>query len=128
MSLYATRGYWQAFQPLRETVGEVIAGGDPGSLFRAAHRDWYRELFQPCVATGTGKTKIMSLPIVWSYFQALRESDSVMARNFVFIAPNLTVFEGLKEDFGDGRIFDRELSHSTGGMARGFQRDHCASQ
>ncbi len=48
----AARGYWQAFQLVRETVGQVIAGGDAGSLVRAAHRDWYRELFQPCVAAG----------------------------------------------------------------------------
>jgi fido (protein-threonine AMPylation protein) len=48
----AARGYWQAFQLVRETVGKVIAGSDPGSLLRTAHRDWYRELFQPCVTAG----------------------------------------------------------------------------
>jgi type III restriction enzyme len=67
---------------------------------------WPKYAFK--VATGAGKTKIMSLAIVWSYFHALRESDSMMARNFVVIAPNLTVFERLKEDFGDGHIFDRD--------------------
>lgn len=50
----------------------------------------------------------MSLAIVWSYFHALRESDSPLARHFVVIAPNLTVFERLKEDFGNGRIFDHD--------------------
>ena len=50
----------------------------------------------------------MSLAIVWSYFHALRESDSPLARHFVVIAPNLTVFERLKEDFGNGRIFDSD--------------------
>ena len=29
-----------------------------------------------------------------------------MAKHFVVIAPNLTVYERLKDDFGDGRIFD----------------------
>jgi hypothetical protein len=48
----AARGYWQAFQKVKETVGEVIAGGNPGVLTRSAHTDWYRELFQPCVAAG----------------------------------------------------------------------------
>ena len=67
---------------------------------------WPRYAFR--VATGAGKTKVMSLAIVWSYFHALRESDSPMARNFVVIAPNLTVFERLKQDFGDGRIFDTD--------------------
>lgn len=67
---------------------------------------WPRYAFK--VATGAGKTKIMSLAVVWSYFHSLRESDSLMARHFLIIAPNLTVFERLKEDFGDGRIFDRD--------------------
>ncbi len=67
---------------------------------------WSRYAFK--VATGAGKTKIMSLAMVWSYFHALRESDSAMARHFVAIAPNLTVYERLKEDFGGGRIFDKD--------------------
>ena len=59
--------------------------------------EWSRYAFK--LATGAGKTKCMSLAIVWSYFHALRESVSEMARHFVVIAPNLTVFERLKEDF-----------------------------
>jgi type III restriction enzyme len=50
----------------------------------------------------------MSLCIVWSYFHALRESDSEMARHFVVIAPNLTVYERLKDNFGNGRVFDTD--------------------
>jgi type III restriction enzyme len=71
---------------------------------------WSRYAFK--LATGAGKTKVMSLAVVWSYFHALRESDSEMARHFVVIAPNLTVYERLKEDFkpGDGRkdVFDAD--------------------
>ena len=48
----AARGYWQAFRLVRETVGEVIGGANPGALARTVHRDWYREMFQPCVAAG----------------------------------------------------------------------------
>lgn len=72
--------------------------------------DWSRYAFK--MATGSGKTKVMSLAIVWSYFHALRESDSPLARHFVVIAPNLTVFERLKEDFkpegGGPDIFDKD--------------------
>ena len=71
-----------------------------------AEDQWAKYAFK--VATGAGKTKIMSLAIVWSYFHALREAGSEMAKHFVVIAPNLTVFERLKEDFGDGRIFDTD--------------------
>lgn len=67
---------------------------------------WSRYAFK--IATGAGKTKVMSLAIVWSYFHALRESESPMAKHFVVIAPNLTVYERLKDDFGDARIFDTD--------------------
>ena len=71
---------------------------------------WSRYAFK--MATGSGKTKVMSLAIVWSYYHALRESDSPMAQHFVVIAPNLTVFERLKEDFrpegGGPDIFDKD--------------------
>lgn len=67
---------------------------------------WPKYAFK--LATGAGKTKVMSLAIVWSYFHALRESDSEMARHFVVVAPGITVFERLKEDFENGRIFDAD--------------------
>jgi type III restriction enzyme len=57
------------------------------------------------MATGSGKTKVMSLAIVWSYFHSLYEPGSNLARHFVLIAPNLTVYERLKDDFENGAIF-----------------------
>jgi hypothetical protein len=48
----AARGYWQAFQAVKATVAEIIDGANPGARARASHTDWYRELFQPCVAAG----------------------------------------------------------------------------
>jgi len=57
------------------------------------------------IATGAGKTKIMSLAIVWSYFHSLYEPNSDLARHFVIIAPNLTVYERLKDDFENCIIF-----------------------
>lgn len=48
----AARGYWQAFQAVKGTVAEIIAGTPAGRLVRQAHHVWYRELFQPCVAAG----------------------------------------------------------------------------
>ncbi|OFW42697.1 MAG: cell filamentation protein Fic [Acidobacteria bacterium RIFCSPLOWO2_12_FULL_67_14b] len=48
----AARGYWQAFQRVKETLSEIISGANPGARARATHMDWYRELFQPCVAAG----------------------------------------------------------------------------
>jgi Fic family protein len=37
---------------VKASVQEIIAGANPGTLVRSAHRDWYRELFQPSVAAG----------------------------------------------------------------------------
>jgi Fic family protein len=48
----AARGYWQAFQLVKGSVEKVIAGQNAGARARAAHNEWYRELFQPCVAAG----------------------------------------------------------------------------
>lgn len=50
------------------------------------------------MATGSGKTKVMSLAIVWAYLNHYAE-------NFLILAPNVIVFERLYEDFGNGRIF-----------------------
>lgn len=48
----AARGYWQAFQSVKTAVADIISGGSPGAIAANAHRDWCRELFQPCVAAG----------------------------------------------------------------------------
>lgn len=48
----AARGYWQAFQKVKAAVQKVIAGENPGTHARAEHKEWYRELFQPCVVAG----------------------------------------------------------------------------
>jgi len=48
----AARGYWQAFQAVKDAVGKVIVGEKPGARARAAHQDWYRELFAPYVTAG----------------------------------------------------------------------------
>jgi fido (protein-threonine AMPylation protein) len=56
----AARGYWQAFQLVKASVAEIIAGANPGTIVRAAHKDWYGELFQPCVATGLIAAKALA--------------------------------------------------------------------
>ncbi len=67
----------------------------------------YDDFSRFCIkmATGTGKTKVMSLAIAWQYFNAVKESESGFAKNFLIIAPNVIVFERLKTDFAGGTIF-----------------------
>lgn len=57
------------------------------------------------MATGSGKTKVISLAIAWQYFNALLENEAEYAKTSLIIAPNVIVFERLKLDFGGSRIF-----------------------
>lgn len=57
------------------------------------------------VATGGGKTKCMSLVMAWSYFNSLYENATAFPRHFVVIAPNLIVFDRLKDDFEGAKVF-----------------------
>jgi type III restriction enzyme len=57
------------------------------------------------MATGSGKTKIMSLAVAWQFFNAVAEARDDFAKTFLLIAPNVIVFERLRTDFEGGRIF-----------------------
>lgn len=65
--------------------------------------DWPR--FVVKMATGAGKTKVLSLLMAWCYFHKLYEPDSTLARNFLLIAPNIIVLDRLRADFDGLRIF-----------------------
>ena len=65
--------------------------------------DWRRLVIK--MATGTGKTKVLSLLIAWSYFHKTYEADSTLARNFLLIAPNIIVLDRLRTDFDGLKIF-----------------------
>lgn len=57
------------------------------------------------MATGTGKTKVMSLVLAWSYFHKRYEANSELARNFLIIVPNIIVLDRIYKDFKGLRIF-----------------------
>ena len=65
--------------------------------------DWTRYVLK--LATGTGKTKVLSLLIAWSYFHKLYEPGSDLARNFLVLAPNIIVLDRLRTDLEGVRIF-----------------------
>ena len=65
--------------------------------------DWLRFVIK--MATGSGKTKVLSLVLAWCYFHKLYEPDSKLARNFLIIAPNIIVLDRLRKDFDGLRIF-----------------------
>lgn len=58
------------------------------------------------MATGSGKTFVMALAIVWSYFNHERENKEDYTSKFLLIAGEKNViYDRLCRDFKDGRIF-----------------------
>lgn len=69
---------------------------------------WAKYAFK--MATGSGKTMVMAMAVVWSYFNAVREKRSNFTKDFVLLAPNLIVLDRLMGDsrspeFFEGAIF-----------------------
>ena len=65
--------------------------------------DWPRYVLK--MATGAGKTKVLSLLVAWSFYHKLYEEDSTLSRNFLVIAPNIIVLDRLRADFDGLKIF-----------------------
>jgi len=57
------------------------------------------------MATGSGKTKVLSLVLAWSFYHKLYEPESELARNFLVITPNIIVLDRIYRDFQGLRIF-----------------------
>ncbi len=61
----AARGYWLAFQRVRETVRRIVSADTGSKIVRTAHREWYRELFGPHVSAG-----LLGAPMLAGYRNA----------------------------------------------------------
>lgn len=94
--LYDVRGARDKFDLLRFDASGAVSS----NMF---DEDWPRFVIK--MATGAGKTKVLSLLIAWCYFHKLYEAESTLARNFLLIAPNIIVLDRLRADFDGLRIF-----------------------
>ncbi len=84
--------------------------------------EWLRFVIK--MATGAGKTKVMSLLIAWAYFHKLYEEGSNLAKNFLLITPNVIVFERIKNDFEGNKIFFSDpVLPDNGYMGQNWQDD-----
>ena len=84
--------------------------------------DWPRYVLK--MATGAGKTKVLSLLIAWSFFHKLYEADSTLSRNFLVIAPNIIVLDRLRADFDGLKIFFNDpILPDNGFEARNWRDD-----
>ena len=77
-----------------------VSGLVSGSMF---DETWRR--FVVKMATGSGKTKVLSLALAWSFYHKLYEPESELARNFLVITPNIIVLDRIYRDFQGLRIF-----------------------
>jgi type III restriction enzyme len=94
--LYEVRRARDKFDLLRFDASGAVSSG----MFA---EDWPRYVLK--MATGAGKTKVLSLLIAWSFFHRLYEADSTLSRNFLVIAPNIIVLDRLRADFDGLKIF-----------------------
>jgi type III restriction enzyme len=94
--LYDVRGARDKFDLMRFDASGAVSAG----MF---DEDWPRYVLK--MATGAGKTKVLSLLIAWCFFHRLYEPGSALARNFLLIAPNIIVLDRLRADFDGLRIF-----------------------
>lgn len=78
---------------------------DSSGLVSAGMFDETWRRFVVKMATGTGKTKVLSLALAWSFFNRTYEEGSALARNFLVIAPNIIVLDRIYKDFQGLRIF-----------------------
>ncbi|HEY7023164.1 MAG TPA: DEAD/DEAH box helicase family protein [Ktedonobacterales bacterium] len=91
----------------RRQLYEEFARADEPIRLATEDKDHFAR-YATKMATGSGKTKVMSLAIVWHYFNAVMGGSSDYARTFLIVAPNVIVLERLAEDFAGGRIFQRD--------------------
>lgn len=57
------------------------------------------------MATGSGKTWVMAMTIVWSHLHSRLVPDSNLSTNFLIVAPNVIVYQRLEKDFANNQIF-----------------------
>jgi type III restriction enzyme len=112
--LFDVRGVRDKFDLLRFDASGAVSS----NMF---DEDWPR--FVVKMATGAGKTKVLSLLMAWSYFHRLYETGSALARNFLLIAPNIIVLDRLRADFDGLRIFFNDPVLPDNGYAGQNWRD-----
>jgi hypothetical protein len=52
LSIEGYRGYWQAFQSVKKSLGSILSGENPGTVVSRDYDEWYGQLFGPSVTAG----------------------------------------------------------------------------
>lgn len=96
----AARGYWQAFQSVRNSIQKVISGHNSGEVAWRDHGDWYRELFGSSVTAG-----ILEPADLAGY-----RSNHVYIRRSMHVPPNAEAVQDLMPAFFDLLKEEKEAS------------------
>lgn len=112
--LYDVKQARDRFDLLRFDASGAVSSG----MF---DEDWPRYVLK--MATGAGKTKVLSLLIAWSFYHRLYEPESSLSRNFLVIAPNIIVLDRLRADFDGLKIFFNDPVLPTNGHGGRNWRD-----
>ncbi len=94
--LYDVAGVQDKYDMMRYDSSGIVSTG----MF---DETWRR--FVVKMATGSGKTKVLSLVLAWCFYHKLYEPGSTLARNFLVIAPNIIVLDRIYKDFQGLHIF-----------------------
>ena len=87
----AARGYWQAFQAVKDSIKKVLKGQNAGQTAQQDHSTWYRELFGPGVTAGILKPSDL----------AGYRNGSVYIRKSMHVPPNREAVRDLMPAFFD---------------------------
>ena len=68
--------------------------------------NWLRLVIKQ--ATGTGKTKVLSLLMAWCYFHKQFNEKSELSQNYLLLAPNTIVLDRLKDDIEGLSVFNKD--------------------
>jgi hypothetical protein len=85
----AARGYYGAFETVKDTVADVLDGKNPGAAADDDHSIWYRELFSPSVRAG-----ILTASDLAGY-----RNDQVHIRNAKHVPPSKEAVRDLMPAF-----------------------------
>jgi type III restriction enzyme len=87
----------------RRQIRRYVAGSESVRIQDLPPEDLSRFAFK--MATGSGKTWVMAMALVWCRFHRQRVPDSRLSSNFLVVAPNVIVYQRLEKDFANNRIF-----------------------
>jgi hypothetical protein len=100
----AARGYWLAFQEVKQSVERILEGQNPDDVAERDHGDWFRALFTPSV-----EANILTAGDLAGY-----RGDRVYIRNSKHVPPKKdTILDCMTALFDHLRDEDHAAEHNA---------------